>query len=133
MHHRAQANVQPLFFEQTASIPRYLVIGEPEELEPYSRQLILNPCAGHPARKRNIHDRDFVETLREYAALDGAFRIDRKGVVHSAGTYLDARSRSTRIPRGLGARHMAAAAITAVTPAVWPDAGAGPADAGAAD
>lgn len=94
------------------------VIGDPEELEPHLRQLILNPCAGHAQRKRNIHNREFLETLREYSALDGAFVVDRRGIVHSAGTYLDAPVRSARLPDGLGARHLAAAAISLATSAV---------------
>src|SRR5690606_13318164 len=85
------------------------VLGDPDELAPYLKQLILNPCAGHSTRKRNIHDKDFLETMREFAALDGAFLVDPKGVVRSAGTYIDAPSRSTKLPSGLGARHMAAA------------------------
>jgi DNA integrity scanning protein DisA with diadenylate cyclase activity len=94
------------------------VIGDPEELQPHLKQLILNPCAGHQQRKRSIHNKEFLETLREYSALDGAFLVDRKGVVRSAGTYLDAPSRSARLPDGLGARHVAAAAITMATSAV---------------
>jgi DNA integrity scanning protein DisA with diadenylate cyclase activity len=94
------------------------VIGDPEELEPYLRQLILNPCEGHAVRKRNVYAAEFLETLREFSALDGAFIVDRRGVVRSAGTYIDARSRSTRLPEGLGARHMAAAAISLATSAV---------------
>lgn len=94
------------------------VIGDPEELQPYLRQLILNPCSGHSQKKRNIHNPEMLETLREFSAIDGAFVIDRKGVVRSAGTYLDAPVRSARLPEGLGARHMAAAAISLATSAV---------------
>ena len=94
------------------------VLGEPEMLEPHLRQLVLNPCQGHPQKKRSIHDDDFFETLREFAALDGAFVINNRGVVESAGTYLDAPIRRTVIRSGLGARHSAAAAITAATEAI---------------
>jgi DNA integrity scanning protein DisA with diadenylate cyclase activity len=94
------------------------VLGEPEMLEPHLRQLVLNPCEGHPQKNRNIHDPDFFETLREFAALDGAFVINNRGIVESAGTYLDAPAPKTKIRSGLGARHTAAAAITAVTEAV---------------
>ena len=94
------------------------VLGELESLEPYLRQLVLNPCAGHPQKNRNIHDDGFFETLREFAALDGAFVVDQRGIVESAGTYLDASVPKTRIQSGLGARHTAAAAITAETDAI---------------
>jgi hypothetical protein len=89
------------------------VIGDMDDLAPCVRQIILNPCEGHAKRQRNIHNPQFVETLREFAAMDGAFIVSKKGVVESAGTYLDAPISSHELPPGLGARHAAAAAITA--------------------
>lgn len=91
------------------------VLGDPELLAPYLSQLILNPCAGHPPYERNIHNPNFIETLRELAALDGAFVISNSGAVESAGTYLDAPIQQGTLRRGLGARHAAALAITAAT------------------
>jgi DNA integrity scanning protein DisA with diadenylate cyclase activity len=94
------------------------VLGEIDQLGPYLRQLVLNPCEGHPQRKRNIHDLDFFETIREFAALDGAFIVDKKGVVHSAGTYLHPPPKKFKLRSGLGARHAAGLSITTVTEAV---------------
>jgi DNA integrity scanning protein DisA with diadenylate cyclase activity len=94
------------------------VLGELEQLTPYLRQLVLNPCEGHPQKNRNIHDDEFFESLREFAALDGAFVVNNRGVVESAGTYLDAPAPKTKIRSGLGARHTAAAAVTAVSEAI---------------
>jgi DNA integrity scanning protein DisA with diadenylate cyclase activity len=94
------------------------VIGDPEVLGPHLRQLVLNPCEGHPQKSRNIHDDTLFETLREFAALDGAFVVNKRGIVESAGTYLDAPVPKTRILSGLGARHTAAAAVTAATEAI---------------
>lgn len=93
------------------------VLGDPAELEPHLNQMILNPLAGHGQKRRNIHNPAMLETLRELSALDGAFVIDRKGVVRSAGTYLQAPSSRLQIADGLGTRHRAAAAITAATTA----------------
>jgi hypothetical protein len=81
------------------------------------RQLILNPVAGHPEEERSIHNPDFFETLRELSALDGGFVIDEDGIVRSAGTYFDAPADGVRLRRGLGARHAAARALTAVSDA----------------
>jgi DNA integrity scanning protein DisA with diadenylate cyclase activity len=68
---------------------------------------------------RDIHNPEFFETLRELAALDGAFIIDNRGVVDRAGVYLDApATKKVRVRRGLGSRHVAAAAITAKTESV---------------
>lgn len=94
------------------SIGTIFVLGDPKQLEPHLRQLILNPCAGHTRKARSIHNIDFLETIREYSALDGGFIVGPKGVIESAGTYLDAPARGLRLPAGLGARHSAAAAIT---------------------
>jgi diadenylate cyclase len=93
------------------------VLGGRENLFFHLRQLILNPLQGHPQTARSIHNPDFLETLRELAALDGAFVVNRRGVVESAGTYLNAPVGPGRLSPGLGARHAAAMAITTVTDA----------------
>lgn len=93
------------------------VVGEEEELEPYTEQLILNPLVGHPKRKRSIFNPDVFETLRELAALDGAFVVDPKGTVVSAGTFLKSPPGTRiRLGHGLGARHNSAAGITKISP-----------------
>ena len=94
------------------------VIGEPEELEPHLRQLVLNPCLGHPRKARSIYNPEYLETVREYAAMDGAFIVSRKGVIEAAATYLAAPGGRTSLRPGLGARHAAAAAMTAATESV---------------
>jgi DNA integrity scanning protein DisA with diadenylate cyclase activity len=87
-------------------------------LDPHLQQLVLNPCLGHPRKARSIYNPDFLETLREYAAMDGAFIISPKGVVEAAATYLAATTGRVDLRSGLGARHAAAASITSVTDAV---------------
>jgi hypothetical protein len=94
------------------------VLGDQAQLEPYLRQLVLNPCAGHPQRERSIHSPEFFETIREFAGLDGCFIVDGRGVVRSAGTYLGAPTKKARLRPGLGARHAAALSVTAVTDAI---------------
>ena len=49
--------------------------------------------------------------------MDDAFVVNRRGVVDSASTYLDATVGRRRLRPGLGARHAAALAITTVTDA----------------
>jgi diadenylate cyclase len=49
--------------------------------------------------------------------MDGAFIVDCGGIVESAATYLDAPIGKGQLHPGLGARHAAALAITAVTKA----------------
>jgi diadenylate cyclase len=100
-----------------SSIGAIFVLGDRRTLSPHLRQLILNPLKGHAQAARSIHNPDFLETLRELAAMDGAFVVNRRGVVDSAGTYLDAPVGRGRLRPGLGARHAAALAITTVTDA----------------
>jgi DNA integrity scanning protein DisA with diadenylate cyclase activity len=98
-----------------SSIGTIFVLGNRDELSPYLRQLILNPLKGHPVEARSIHNPDLIESLRELAAMDGGFVIDRSGIVESAATYFDATIGPGRLRPGLGARHAAALAITVVT------------------
>lgn len=101
------------------SIGTVFLLGDVEELEQIARPLILNPCKGHPRKSRSIHNSDFVETMREFSALDGGFLIDLKGVVEAAGVYLDAPvTKSVKVQRGLGSRHLAAAAATLKTKSI---------------
>lgn len=94
------------------------VIGDPEELEKYTRQLILNPFKGYLPEERNILSEELKETIKEFAQLDGAFIITKDGIVVSAGTYIDVDVSDTRRYQGWGTRHLAAAAITAKTDSV---------------
>ena len=91
------------------------VIGDAENLRPYTEQMIFNPFRGYPETERNVLDPMMEETIREFSALDGAFVIRRDGVVESAGTFLKSTMLGEQLPRGLGARHQSAAAITATT------------------
>jgi DNA integrity scanning protein DisA with diadenylate cyclase activity len=100
-----------------SSIGTIFVLGDGSELSPYLRQLILNPMEGHAQAARSIHSPELFETLRECSAMDGAFVVNSRGVVDSAGTYLDAPVGPGRLSPGLGSRHAAALAITAVTDA----------------
>jgi hypothetical protein len=100
-----------------ASLGAIFVLGDRRTLAPYLRQLMLNPLQGHAQAARSIHNPEFLETVRELAAMDGAFVVNRRGVVDSAGTYLDAPVGRRHLRPGLGARHAAALAITTVTDA----------------
>ena len=93
-------------------------IGDPNVLAAHVRQLILNPCAGHARKARNVHNPQLFETIRELVAMDGALLISPGGVLETAGTYLAPTNTSLGVGRGLGARHSAAAGITAQAPCV---------------
>jgi len=95
------------------------VLGDHQKVMQFSRQTIFNPFHGYPEEERNILNHELRETLKEFAALDGAFVLREDGVVLCAGRHLSAALASTvDLPQGLGSRHVAAAGITSVTEAV---------------
>ncbi len=90
-----------------------IVIGDSTAVMEKSRQLILNPFQGISEAERNALDPPIREAVKTFSALDGAFIIREDGVVLAAGRYLLTMSRDVKLPMGLGARHSAAASITA--------------------
>ena len=94
------------------------VLGDDEKVLQLSRQMIMNPFSGYPEDERNILNPDLEETIKEFAAIDGAFIIKSNGVIVAAGRHLSAALESKDFPPGLGSRHIAAAGITNVTKAV---------------
>jgi len=95
------------------------IIGDTDGVIPLTRQLVLNPFKGYPPDERNILDYSLEETVKELATLDGAFIIRGDGTMETCGSYVRTASQEEyELPRGLGARHHAAAAITAVTKSI---------------
>jgi DNA integrity scanning protein DisA with diadenylate cyclase activity len=94
------------------------VIGNMRELQKYSEQNIINPFRGYAEKDRNILDDRLRNTVKEFAAIDGAFIIKGNGVIVSAGTTLRPDASGVELPQGLGARHGSAAAISASTKSI---------------
>ena len=96
------------------------VYGDSSRVLEKSRQLTLNPFQGYPEQERNLLDPSVREAVRAFATLDGAFIVRDDGVVLAAGRYLnfEEKARRDKLPLGLGARHMAAAATSAATEAM---------------
>jgi diadenylate cyclase len=92
-----------------------LVIGDHNNVMEKSRQLTINPFQGMSETERNVLDPRIREAIKNFSVLDGAFVIREDGVVLAAGRYLSASDDNVKIPLGLGARHAAAASITATT------------------
>ncbi|WP_255149367.1 diadenylate cyclase DacZ [Halorarius halobius] len=91
------------------------VVGDAGKVMNKSRPLSYNPF-----EKSHVHVGDPIVNvmLKEFSRLDGAFVISDSGKIVSAYRYLEPSAEGTDIPKGLGARHMAAAAITRDTNAV---------------
>ena len=91
------------------------VVGDAGKVMNKSRPLSYNPF-----EKSHVHVGDPIVNvmLKEFSRLDGAFVISDAGKIVSAYRYLEPAAEGVDIPKGLGARHMAAAAITRDTNAV---------------
>jgi diadenylate cyclase len=127
-------DVMPVVFERTLTLATQLgvegregrpvgaifVVGDSDKVLTQSRPLVLNPFRGYPESERNILDAELEDTIKEFAAIDGAFIVTGDGIVLSAGSYLRPQPVDDREPitSGLGARHAAAAGITACTNAL---------------
>lgn len=94
------------------------VVGDTEKVLELSKPMIFNPFLGYKKEERNIFDQKVQECIKELALIDGAFVINSEGIVEAAGMFLHAGSGKTKLMRGLGARHAAAAAITLHTNSV---------------
>ncbi|PSQ17566.1 hypothetical protein BRD00_07660 [Halobacteriales archaeon QS_8_69_26] len=91
------------------------VVGDAGKVMNKSRPLSYNPF-----EKSHVHVGDPIVNvmLKEFSRLDGAFVISDKGKIVSAYRYLEPSAEGVDIPKGLGARHMAAGAITRDTNAI---------------
>jgi diadenylate cyclase len=94
------------------------IIGDSEEVLKRSHQLILNPYEGHDEIYRNVLDKRNWESIKEFAQLDGVFVVDENGIINAAGRYLDVDGKNVDIEKGLGGRHVSAAAISRDTVAI---------------
>jgi DNA integrity scanning protein DisA with diadenylate cyclase activity len=95
-----------------------IVVGDSTAVMEQSRQLTLNPFQGISEAERNALDPPIREAVKTFSALDGAFIVREDGVVLAAGRYLLSMSRDVKLPMGLGARHSAAASMTAESKAI---------------
>ena len=94
------------------------IVGDSEEVLKRSHQIILNPYAGHEEIYRNVLDKRNWESIKEFSQLDGVFVVDETGIIHAAGRYLDVDAKNIDIEKGLGGRHVSAAAISRDTVAI---------------
>jgi mannitol/fructose-specific phosphotransferase system IIA component (Ntr-type) len=133
-HNLLPADIKPEVFERVIglageiavegregkAVGTIFVLGDTNSVNANVRQLIINPFRGYSEAERNILDPGLVETIKEFAAIDGAFIITGDGVIISAGSYLRPQLSENQdlLPSGFGARHAAAAGISACTQAL---------------
>ena len=94
------------------------VVGDYEATTAYSYQIVINPFRGYAPDEKNILDPSLDETLKEFSVLDGAFLVRGNGEVMSAGCCIHITAPEDEAVSGLGTRHRAGVAISAVTEAL---------------
>jgi diadenylate cyclase len=95
-----------------------IVVGDVRNVLVRSRTLGFDPFKGYRRKERNLRDSRVREAIKEIAQMDGAFVVARDGTVEAACRIIDAPNTGLTLPKGLGTRHWAAAAITNVTNAL---------------
>lgn len=99
------------------SVGVLITLGDDAAVLESSQPLVLNPFQGHDEERRNILSAGARRALVEFSGMDGAFVLRSDGVIMAGGRYLQDDT-NVKVPSGLGARHRAAAAITAGTQCV---------------
>jgi len=94
------------------------VVGDSRKVLASSRPTGFDPVRGYSRKERTLNDPRVREGIKEIAQLDGAIVVSADGIVEAAARYLDASANHITLPKGLGARHWAAAAISRTTKAV---------------
>jgi DNA integrity scanning protein DisA with diadenylate cyclase activity len=100
------------------SVGTLIVVGDVRNVMARSRTLGFDPFKGYRRKERNLRDLKVREAIKEIAQMDGAFVVARDGTVEAACRIIDAPNTGLTLPKGLGTRHWAAAAITNVTHAL---------------
>jgi len=94
------------------------ILGDHEKVLKACQQMVVNPFGGYKEENRNILDPGLEATIKEFAKIDGAFIIRGDGVIVTSGAFIKAQGGSEQIQKGFGARHTAAANISAATDAL---------------
>ena len=92
-----------------------IVVGDVRNVLERTRALGFDPFKGYRRKERNLRDPRVREAIKEIAQMDGAFIVARDATVEAACRIIDAPNTGLVLPKGLGTRHWAAAAITNVT------------------
>jgi DNA integrity scanning protein DisA with diadenylate cyclase activity len=94
------------------------VVGDSRKVLASSHPAGFDPVRGYKREERNLDDPRVREGIKEISQLDGAIIVSGDGIVEASARYIDAPADDIALPKGLGARHWAAAAISRKTNAV---------------
>ena len=88
------------------------IVGDKTEILRKTKQLYINPFMGYNEETRKITDPMIKETIKEFSQLEGAFIIDKDGVIVSMGAHITADTSNVNLPGGFGTRHRSVAGLT---------------------
>ncbi len=94
------------------------IVGDLRNVQKYVIQRISNPMRSIPPESRYILDESNIDSLREYATMDGAMLFDNRGYAMACGVYVKTLFVDEWSAHGLGGRHLAAMSISKLTRAV---------------
>ncbi len=101
------------------SVGTLFVVGDHRKTLTYCRPMGFDPVRGYKTSERRLADAKVREGVKEIAQMDGAFIVSADGVVVAAAQHISAPpSDDISLPKGLGARHWAAAEVTKGSAAV---------------
>ena len=95
------------------------VVGDTRNVMSMSTPAGFDPVKGYTRKERSLHDAKVREGIKEICQLDGAIIVSSDGTVEASCQLVESTGGSLlTLSKGLGARHMAAAAITKNTSAL---------------
>ncbi len=94
------------------------IVGDTRNVKRYLLQKIANPMEGIEPERRDVMRDENLDTIREFAIMDGATIVDDKGIVVSCGSYVKNLEIDEWLLDGKGGRHLAAQSITRFTKAI---------------
>lgn len=96
-----------------------IVVGDHRKVLTFCRPMGFDPMRGYSRTERNLLDSKVREGIKEIAQLDGAFIVSSDGTVVAGAQQISApRGTDLSLPKGLGARHWAAAEVSKATTAI---------------
>ncbi len=101
------------------SVGTLFVVGDHRRTLSFCRPMGFDPVRGYKTSERRLSDAKVREGVKEIAQMDGAFIVSSEGVVMAAAQHISAPpSDEISLPKGLGARHWAAAEVTKSSAAI---------------
>lgn len=95
------------------------IVGDHRKVLTYCHPMGFDPVRGYSRQERRLLDAKVREGVKEIAQMDGAFIVASDGTVVASAQHVSAPSvPEMSLPKGMGARHWAAAEVTKATNAI---------------